>query len=167
MTEEETTPPATESEEETTPADAGKETAATGESASEEARETAAPKEGMSEAELRAQIEEHFHAQPVGEVLMQFLISLSTLAYVKMGITEDTIQYRDLEQAGLAIDSFKALLDAAGPRLDSQDASALAGALASMQMTFAKASEEPGGGKKDDGKKKGDPADRLWVPGKE
>lgn len=99
---------------------------------------------GVSEAELREKIEEHFRAQPVGEVLMQFLIGLSTLAYVKMGITEDSKQYRDLEQARLAVDAFKALLDTAGPRLESQDASALAGALASMQITFAKASQETG-----------------------
>lgn len=161
MTEDETAqPPVSGEEDETAQPPAAGESPAE-EQAPAEAAGGGPREEGMSDAELRKKIEEHFHAQPVGEVLMQFLISLSTLAYVKMGITEDTIQYRDLEQAGLAIDAFKALLDAAGPRLDSQDASALAGALASMQMTFAKASEEPGGGKKDD------PTSRLWVPGKE
>lgn len=122
--------------------------------------------DAMTEAELRAQIEEHFRSQPLAEVLKQFLISLSTLAYVKMGITEDTVKYRDLAQAGLAIDAFKGVLDAVSARLGSQDASALAGALASMQMTFARASAEPAS-EEGGPEKKDDPADRLWVPGKD
>jgi len=142
MADEEKIPPAEQEQDDSTPA-------VEQENAPAEEPETTAPapdepKAGMSEAEIREKIEEHFRAQPVGEVLMQFLISLSTLAYVKMGITEDSKQYRDLQQARLAIDAFKALLDTAGPRLDSQDASALAGALASMQITFAKALEETG-----------------------
>jgi cobalamin biosynthesis protein CobT len=110
----------------------------------EEVTETGAAEEepkGMSEEEFRAKLEEHFREQKVGDVLIQFLISLSTLAYVKMGLTEDTKDYKDLEQSRLAIDSFKALLEAAESRLPEQDAKALAGALASLQITFAKASE--------------------------
>lgn len=95
----------------------------------------------MSEAELRQKLEEHFREQQVGDVLVQFLVSLSTLAYMKMGLTEDTQAYKDFEQASLAIDSFKAVLDTATGRLPEQDAAALSGALASMQITFAKASE--------------------------
>lgn len=96
----------------------------------------------MSEEELRKKLEEHFREQEVGDVLVQFLISLSTLAYVKMGLTDDTREYRNLEQASLAIDSFKALLEAVESRLPEQDAKALAGALASMQITYAKAQEQ-------------------------
>jgi hypothetical protein len=96
----------------------------------------------MSEAELREKLEDHFRHQSVPEFLVQFMVSLSTLAYVKMGLTEETQDVKDLAQAQLAIDSFKALLDAAQASLDPQDASALAGALASMQITFVKAGEE-------------------------
>lgn len=105
-----------------------------------ESAEAAGEPERMSEEELRQKLEEYFREQKVGDVLVQFLVSLSTLAYVKMGLTEDTVQYKDLEQAGLAIDSFKSLLEAAENRLPEQDAKALAGALASMQITFARAS---------------------------
>ncbi len=100
----------------------------------------------LSEEELRRKIEEHVRQQKVSDVLVQFMASLSNLAYMKMGITEDTRDIKDTEQARLAIDSFKALLDAAGPHLEDQDRSALAGALASMQMTFVKAAagEEAG-----------------------
>ena len=112
----------------------------------------------MTEEELRAQLEKHFREQKVDEVLVQFLVSLSNLAYVKMGLTEDTEDIRDLAQASLAIDAFKALLDAAGKRLPEQETSALAGALSSMQMTFAKVSTPVSGD---------DPASRIWTPGKD
>ena len=145
--------------------------------------------EQMTEEELRAEIEKHFREQKVDDVLVQFLVTLTNLAYIKMGLTEDTQDVKDLGQAGLAIDAFKALLDAAEKRLPEQDAKALAGALSSMQLTFVKASgesaapgksatpcksatpgdsSEPGtgsGGGVDS--KKDDPASRLWVPGKE
>lgn len=121
----------------------------------------------MSPEELRQKLEEHFREQKVADVLIQFLISLSTLAYVKMGITEDTEKHKDLEQAGLAIDSFKAILESAGKGLPEQDAKALAGALASMQVTFVRASEAEGSQEGAGEKEKNDPASRLWVPGRE
>ena len=98
--------------------------------------------ESLSGDELRARIEEQFRRQDVGDVVVQFMISLSNLAYMKMGLTEDTIEIRDERQSRLAIDSFKALLDAVGGGLPEQDRSSLAGALASMQMTFVKAFEQ-------------------------
>lgn len=147
----------------------GKESAETFEAA-EPAEGTGRPGEEpgeMSPEELRQKLEEHFREQKVGDVLVQFLISLSTLAYVKMGITEDTEKHKDLEQASLAIDAFKALLESAEKRLPQQDAKALAGALASMQVTYVRASgkdsSEAGGSEK----KKDDPSSRLWVPGQD
>ena len=152
--------------------------------ADEEKTEKVSPDE-MTEAELRAELEKQFQRQPVADVLMQYMVSLSTLAYAKMGLTEETKDVRDLEQARLAIDSFKALLDSAGDRLGDQDAQALTGALASIQMTFVKASEgEQHGGEaagqpeaapndsgdtstSPEGEKGDDPASRLWVPGKD
>lgn len=99
----------------------------------------------MTEEELRAQLEKHFREQKVDEVLVQFLVSLSNLAYIKMGLTAETEDVKDLAQASLAIDAFKALLDAVIMRLPEQDASALAGALSSMQITFVKVSASAAG----------------------
>ncbi|MHB8791805.1 MAG: DUF1844 domain-containing protein [Thermoleophilia bacterium] len=149
----------------------------------------------LTEEELRAQLEKHFREQKVDEVLVQFLVSLSNLAYTKMGLTEETEDIKDLAQASLAIDAFKALLDAAGKRLPEQEASALAGALSSMQITFVKVSasasegstidtgdsdagdegssdetsaEQSTAGQPDADKSDGnDPASRLWTPGKD
>lgn len=94
----------------------------------------------MNEEELRDQLEKHFREQKVDEVLVQFMVSLSNLAYIKMGLTEETEKIKDLDQASLAIDAFKGLLDAAGKKFPEQEASALAGALSSMQITFVKVS---------------------------
>ena len=99
-------------------------------------------KQEMTEEEMRAEIEKHFREQDVGDVLVQFLVTLSNLAYIKMGLTEDTSEIKDLAQASLAIDAFKSLLEAAEKRLPEQDAKALAGALSSMQLTFVKAGAE-------------------------
>lgn len=113
--------------------------------------------ESLSGEELRARIEEQFRRQDVGDVVVQFMISLSNLAYMKMGLTEETREIKDEAQSRLAIDSFKALLDAAGGGLPEQDQSSLAGALASMQLMFvrefaaADAGAAAGGRASDDG----------------
>ena len=116
------------------------------ETAPAEQEETAAAPAGekepgqMTEQELRAEFEKQFRQQKVDDVLVQFMITLTNLAYMKMGLTEDTADVKDLEQASLAIDAYKALLEAVAKRLPDQDAQALTGALSSMQMTFVKAS---------------------------
>lgn len=155
----------------------------------QDATERESSPESMTEEELRDKLEEQFRRQKVSDLLMQYLVGLSSLAYVKMGITEDTQDIKDLDQARMAIDAFKALLDSVGDRLDRQDTQALAGALASMQMTFvqasgggqsggegagdeAEASGESGGESAPEGgdekqKRGDDPASRLWVPGKD
>jgi len=96
--------------------------------------------EQMSEEELRAEMERHFREQSVSDLVVQFLVTLSNLAYMKMGLTDETKDAKDLEQAGMAIDAFKTLLSETGKRLPEQDAKALEGALSSMQLTFVKAS---------------------------
>lgn len=130
----------------------------------------------MTEAELREALEKQFREQQVGDMLVQYMAGLSHIAYIKMGLTDDTAGVRDMDQASLAIDAFKAMLEASRERIGAQDASALEGALSSMQMTFAQASaagsdadDSPAagsssGGEEDEG---GSDADRLWVPGKE
>ena len=102
--------------------------------------------EKMGEEELRAELEKHFREQSVSDLVVQFMVTLSNLAYMKMGITDETKAAKDLEQASLAIDAFKTLLSETGKRLPGQDASALAGALSSMQLTFVKVSAAEAGG---------------------
>lgn len=101
---------------------------------------------GMTEDELRAELEKHFREQTVSDFVVQFMVTLTNLAYMKMGLTEDTQDIKDLDQASMAIDGFKALLDNVGKRLPPQEFSALAGALSSMQLTFVKASSPEAGG---------------------
>ncbi|MHB0915159.1 MAG: DUF1844 domain-containing protein [Thermoleophilia bacterium] len=144
------------------------------EAAEADAAGGSADPEQMSEAELREALEQQFRQQKVSDMLMQYMAGLSHIAYVKMGLTEDSDAFKDMAQASLAIDVFKAMLETAHDRLDPQDANALAGALASMQMTFAQAggvSGEDGAGKAeaaaDDEKPGSSATDRLWVPGKD
>lgn len=126
--------------------------------------------EQMSEAELREALEQQFRQQKVSDMLVQYMAGLSHIAYVKMGLMEDSAAVKDMAQASLAIDVFKAMLEAAHDRLDLQDANALAGALASMQMTFAQTEGGTVSGEDDaadDDKPGGSATDRLWVPGKD
>ncbi|MHB1413100.1 MAG: DUF1844 domain-containing protein [Thermoleophilia bacterium] len=123
--------------------------------------------ESLSGEELRARIEEQFRRQDVGDVVVQFMISLSNLAYMKMGLTEETREIKDEAQSRLAIDSFKALLDAAGGRLREQDRNSLAGALASMQLMFVKAFAPEGETGPEGGASPGAPADSADEAGPE
>lgn len=115
----------------------------------ETSEETAPPEakvnpDQMSQEELRAEIEKHFREQKVDDMLVQFLMTLTNLAYIKMGLTDETKDAKDLAQASLAIDAYKALLETVKKHLPEQDAQALAGALSSMQMTFVKAGSASG-----------------------
>ena len=98
--------------------------------------------EQMTEQDLRVEFEKHFREQKVDEMLVQFLLTLTNLAYIKMGLTDETKDAKDLAQASLAIDAYKTLLETVKKHLPEQDAQALAGALSSMQMTFVKAGSE-------------------------
>ena len=65
----------------------------------------------MSESEDPAAQEllEELRKLKVEDVLIQTLITVSSIGYRRLGLTQETKEDRDLEQAGLAIETMQAL----------------------------------------------------------
>ena len=100
--------------------------------------------EHMSEEEMRARLEEELRRITVRDVLLQTIVSLVNLGGQRLGLTPDTEDLRDLEQARLAIEGVRALL----PILEEQDAEQMRPvreALSQLQMAYAQLARSEGG----------------------
>ena len=108
--------------------------------------------EQMSEEEMRARLEEELRRISVQDVLLQTVVSLVNLGGQRLGLTPDTEDMRDLDQARMAIEGVRALL----PVLEERDAEQMRpvrDALSQLQMAYAQLARgagepapEPGGG---------------------
>lgn len=100
-----------------------------------------APEEEMSEEELRKRIEEAMEKITVADVVLDMMVSLSSLSYQRMGIPKDVnAKFKDMEQAKMAIDSIDALLEVLKPELPEQALQPLTGTLDNLKMNYAKES---------------------------
>lgn len=99
------------------------------------------PEEDISEDELRQRLEEALEHITVAEVVIDFMVSMSSLAYRKMGIPHEVNEkHKDMEQARLAIDCVDALLKAAADRMPEEARKPLTGTLDNLKLNFAKES---------------------------
>ena len=133
--------------------------------------------EHMSEEEMRARLEEELRRITVPDVLLQTIVSLVNLGGQRLGLTPDTEDMRDLEQARLAIEGVRALLPIL-EQLDAEQMRPIREALSQLQMAYAqlaRAEEAPpgggdpgaAGGSEDAPEARGPaPGERggLWVP---
>jgi hypothetical protein len=137
--------------------------------------------EPVNEEELRARLEEELRRITVPDVLLQTVVSLVNLGGQRLGITPDTEDMRDLEQARLAIEGVRALLPIL-EQLDAEQMRPVRDALSQLQMAYAQLArggaegggpgEPPSGGEQPPGPAPGpqepparDPArGGLWVP---
>lgn len=110
---------------------------------------------GQTEAEeSRDQIEREFiervqremYRLPVKDHLQAFLTTLPSIAFMRMGLTEETRGERDLEQARLAVEAFRVLVDVLAPSLSQEEAGMFRSTLAQMQMAYVGAAEQPAEG---------------------
>ena len=93
----------------------------------------------LSDEELRERIEKALEKITVKDVIIDMMISLSSLAYQKMGIPHDVNEkFRDMEQAKLAIDCLDALAKVLSDRLSEDELKPLLGTLDNLKMNFAK-----------------------------
>jgi hypothetical protein len=65
--------------------------------------------EHVNEEQLAQQLAEELRRLRVEDVVIQALITISSIGYRRLGLTEDTKDDRDLQQAKLAIDTMVAL----------------------------------------------------------
>ena len=93
-------------------------------------------REPADEEELRARLEEELRRITVPDVLLQTVVSLVNLGGQRLGITPDTEDMRDLEQARLAIEGVRALLPIL-EELDAEQMRPVRDALSQLQMAYA------------------------------
>ena len=107
-------------------------------SAGEERPESA---EDMSEEELRKRIEEVMEKVTTADIVLDMMISLSSLAYQRMGIPHEVNEkFKDMEQARLAIDCLDALCGVLDGRVDAEMLEPLKSTCANLKLNFAKES---------------------------
>jgi hypothetical protein len=100
--------------------------------------------EHMSEAEMRARLEEELRRITVPDVLLQTIVSLVNLGGQRLGLTPDSEDMRDLEQARLAIEGVRALLPVL-EELDAEQMRPVREALSQLQMAYAQLASGEGG----------------------
>jgi hypothetical protein len=95
--------------------------------------------EHPNEEELARELAEELRRLKIEDVLIQTLITISSIGYRRLGLTEETKDDRDLQQAKLAIDTMAALtpvLENVVPEELLQDFNQ---SVASLQLAYAKA----------------------------
>ena len=97
----------------------------------------------QDEQELLEQLEAELRRMEVGDYLAQLLITLSSLAFQRLGLTPDTTADRDLDQARLAVDAFAAVLDVWAPTRPADEAAMFRSTLHQMRMAFVAVTAGP------------------------
>ncbi len=88
------------------------------------------------EAEMMQRLQEEIRNLPVGDHLIYMMHSLSALAIGRMGLTPDTAARRELDQARLAVDAFKALLEIVERVRPAQEMAAHRQTLSQLQLAY-------------------------------
>lgn len=91
---------------------------------------------GHIDEKLIKEIREEFARLTVKDFLSQTVLTLSTLAYQKMGVPDASAPYKDLDQAKLAIDACASLLKTLEPGLEPKERDALREVLSKVQIEF-------------------------------
>ncbi|MFD9978576.1 DUF1844 domain-containing protein [Streptomyces sp. NPDC059017] len=86
---------------------------------------------------------------PAVEVIVTVAVNLMSAAAVKLGLTEDGDEHKDLDEARKLVHALAGLLDAGATEINSFHAAPLRDGLKSLQLAFREASivpDEPGQG---------------------
>jgi hypothetical protein len=99
-----------------------------------------------NEEEVARRLAEELRQLKVEDVLVSVLIQISSIGYRRLGLTEDTKEDRDLEQAKLAIDTMKALTPVLAQVVPSDLIRDFEQSVANLQLAYAKSASEEAGG---------------------
>ena len=92
----------------------------------------------LTDEERAALLREELKALRVAEVAHDMMLSLVTLGYQKLGLTDETRELRNLEDARLAIELLRGVIGALGAVAGEQLVAPFRSTLAAMQMSFAR-----------------------------
>ncbi|MCD4670591.1 MAG: DUF1844 domain-containing protein [Actinomycetia bacterium] len=91
------------------------------------------------EEEMLKQLQEEIDRLSTKDIISQMMMSLSSLAYKKMGIPAGVNdKYKDKQQAKMAVDSFDALLKVIKDDLSGEESENLQSSLSNLQLNFVK-----------------------------
>ena len=92
------------------------------------------------EEEMLRQLQEEIDRLTTKDIITQMMMSLSSLAYKKMGIPAGVNdKYKDKGQARMAVDGFDALFSVIKDELSASEAENLQSSLSNLQFNFVKA----------------------------
>lgn len=97
--------------------------------------------ERAEDAETMRRLQEEIRNLPVSEHLLFMMHSLSTLAIGRMGVTAEPVAVKDLEQARMAIDAFKALMEIVERKQSAQEMMVHRGLLSQLQLAYVSSLE--------------------------
>jgi len=93
-----------------------------------------------SEEEMIKKLQEEIDKLTTKDIIIQMMMSLSSLAYKKMGIPVGVNdKYKDKQQAKLAVDGFDALLKVIMDEVSALEKENLKSSLSNLQINFVKA----------------------------
>ncbi len=93
-----------------------------------------------SEEEMIKKLQEEIDKLTTRDIITQMMMSLSSLAYKKMGLPVGVNdKYKDKQQAKLAIDGFDALLKVLMDEISAGERENLKSSLSNLQINFVKA----------------------------
>jgi hypothetical protein len=95
-----------------------------------------------SEEEVARQLAEELRKLKVEDVLIQTLVTVSSIGYRRLGLTEDTKADRDLEQSRLAIETMRALTGVLQQVVPADLIRDFNQSVANLQLAYAKAASE-------------------------
>jgi len=91
------------------------------------------------EKEMIEQLQEEIDKLTIKDIISQMMMSLSSLAYKKMGIPAGVNdKYKDKKQAKMAVDSFDALFKVIKDDLSGEESENLQSSLSNLQLNFVK-----------------------------
>jgi hypothetical protein len=91
---------------------------------------------------LARELAEELRKLRVEDVVIQTLIHVSSVGYRRLGLTEQTKEDRDLEQARLAIETMKALVPVLERVVPAELIRDFHSSVANLQLAYAKAAQE-------------------------
>ena len=94
------------------------------------------------ERELAERLAEELRRLKVEDVLVNTLMTVSSIGFRRLGLTDDTKEDRDLEQARLAIETMQALMPVLGQILPAELVRDFGQSVANLQLAYAKAASD-------------------------
>jgi hypothetical protein len=115
--------------------------------------------------EIAAAFVQRLGRVPVRDIIMQTMATLSDTAGIRLGLGPEGDEVKDLAQAKLAIEGFRALLVVADQEIGTAATRPFREPMAQLQMAYAQIAEGASADDAPPAPPEDNPASKLWTPG--